>query len=130
MCITDNQLIQIVYSVAAHSLCCWILHLVDYLLSHAAIMADKIPKQESEPAFAKRIVDPLKEDSLSREQVYFIKQVELAQWKKKTQQLRGRNVATGLAIGAIVMGICILAKHSHRKVNHVTTLQNSHGCEP
>uniref|UniRef100_A0A8C7DCJ0 Cytochrome c oxidase assembly factor 3 n=1 Tax=Oncorhynchus kisutch TaxID=8019 RepID=A0A8C7DCJ0_ONCKI len=32
-------------------------------------------------------------------------QVELAQWKKKSQQLRGRNIATGLAIGAIVMGI-------------------------
>lgn len=66
-------------------------------------MADKSPKAQAEASFAKRI-DPMKED-LSGEQMHFIRQVELAQWKKKTQQLRGRNVATGLAIGAIVMGI-------------------------
>ncbi|KAM6951755.1 cytochrome c oxidase assembly factor 3 homolog, mitochondrial [Aplochiton taeniatus] len=66
-------------------------------------MADKTPKEQAEAAFAKRI-DPMSED-LSVEQKHFIRQVELAQWKKKTQQLRGRNVATGLAIGAIVMGI-------------------------
>lgn len=29
----------------------------------------------------------------------------MAQWKKKTDKLRGRNVATGLAIGAVVLGI-------------------------
>ncbi|XP_062330370.1 cytochrome c oxidase assembly factor 3 homolog, mitochondrial [Osmerus eperlanus] len=66
-------------------------------------MADKTPTEKSEAAFAKRI-DPTKDD-LSNEQTFFIRQVELAQWKKKTTHLRGRNVATGLAIGAIVMGI-------------------------
>ncbi|XP_068160983.1 cytochrome c oxidase assembly factor 3 homolog, mitochondrial [Antennarius striatus] len=65
-------------------------------------MADKVPK-ESNARFATRI-DPEKE-GLSHEQMHFIRQVELQQWKKKTQKLRGRNIVTGLAIGAIVMGI-------------------------
>ncbi|CAJ1080100.1 cytochrome c oxidase assembly factor 3 homolog%2C mitochondrial [Xyrichtys novacula] len=65
-------------------------------------MADKTPK-ESNARFATRI-DPTKE-SLSPEQLHFIRQVELEQWKKKTQQLRTRNVVTGLAIGALVLGI-------------------------
>ncbi|XP_077595307.1 cytochrome c oxidase assembly factor 3 homolog, mitochondrial [Stigmatopora nigra] len=65
-------------------------------------MADKTPEQSDAP-FAARI-DPNKDD-LSRDQLYFIKQVELAQWKKKTQKLRTRNVLTGVAIGALVMGI-------------------------
>ncbi|XP_071319253.1 cytochrome c oxidase assembly factor 3 homolog, mitochondrial [Trachinotus anak] len=65
-------------------------------------MADKTPK-ESDAPFAKRI-DPTKE-GLSQEQMYFIKQVERTQWKKKTQMLRGRNTVTGLAIGALVLGI-------------------------
>ncbi|XP_046889083.1 cytochrome c oxidase assembly factor 3 homolog, mitochondrial [Hypomesus transpacificus] len=73
------------------------------IATDTASMADKTPKEQSEAAFAKRI-DPTKED-LSNEQTYFIRQVELAQWKKKTSHLRGRNVATGLAIGAMVMGI-------------------------
>lgn len=42
---------------------------------------------------------------LSKEQIHFIRQIELEQWKKKTQKLRTRNVVTGLAIGALVMGI-------------------------
>ncbi|CDQ63754.1 cytochrome c oxidase assembly factor 3 homolog, mitochondrial [Oncorhynchus nerka] len=66
-------------------------------------MADQKPTVDPEVPFAKRI-DPNKED-LTRDEFYFIRQVELAQWKKKSQQLRGRNIATGLAIGAIVMGI-------------------------
>ncbi|KAG7492313.1 hypothetical protein MATL_G00013670 [Megalops atlanticus] len=66
-------------------------------------MADKEVKGESEAAFAKRI-DPTKEP-LSEQQIQFIRRVELEQWKRKTQKLRGRNVATGLAIGALVMGI-------------------------
>ena len=70
-------------------------------------MADKTPK-ESDARFATRI-DPTKE-GLSQEQIHFIRQVELEQWKKKTQKLRTRNVVTGLAIGALVLGICILAK--------------------
>ncbi|KAF1373623.1 hypothetical protein PFLUV_G00240850 [Perca fluviatilis] len=65
-------------------------------------MADQTPK-ESGARVATRI-DPMK-DGLSREQMHFIRQVELEQWKKKTQKLRTRNVVTGLAIGAIVMGI-------------------------
>ncbi|KAM4623492.1 cytochrome c oxidase assembly factor 3 homolog, mitochondrial [Polymixia lowei] len=65
-------------------------------------MADKTPK-ESGSRFATRI-DPTKE-GLSNEQLHFIRQVELEQWKKKTQKLRTRNVVTGLAIGAIVLGI-------------------------
>lgn len=77
-------------------------------------MSDQKPTVDPEVPFAKRI-DPNKED-LTRDEFYFIRQVELAQWKKKSQQLRGRNIATGLGIGAIVMGICILVKQSH-KVN-------------
>ncbi|XP_071379070.1 cytochrome c oxidase assembly factor 3 homolog, mitochondrial [Centroberyx affinis] len=65
-------------------------------------MADKTPPKPDAP-FATRI-DPTKE-GLSREQMHYMRQVELAQWKKKTQKLRTRNVVTGLAIGAIVMGI-------------------------
>lgn len=66
-------------------------------------MADKTPPKETRSPVATRI-DPTKE-GLSREQIHFIRQVELAQWKKKTQKLRTRNVLTGIAIGAIVMGI-------------------------
>ncbi|XP_051770126.1 cytochrome c oxidase assembly factor 3 homolog, mitochondrial [Chanodichthys erythropterus] len=68
-------------------------------------MADKSSQGDSKPEaqFAKRI-DPAKED-LTKEQLQFIRQVELAQWKKNTGKLRGRNVATGLAIGAVVLGI-------------------------
>lgn len=65
-------------------------------------MADKTPK-EPDARVATRI-DPTKE-GLSKEQLDFIRQVELEQWKKRTQKLRTRNVATGLAIGALVMGI-------------------------
>ncbi|KAK5602029.1 Cytochrome c oxidase assembly factor 3 mitochondrial [Crenichthys baileyi] len=65
-------------------------------------MADKKPLKSGSP-FATRI-DPTKE-SLSQEQMHFIKQVELEQWKKKTSKLRTRNVVTGLAIGALVLGI-------------------------
>ncbi|XP_030257129.1 cytochrome c oxidase assembly factor 3 homolog, mitochondrial [Sparus aurata] len=65
-------------------------------------MADKTPKESKAP-FATRI-DPTKE-GLSQEQINFIRQVELQQWQKKTQKLRTRNVVTGLAIGALVMGI-------------------------
>ncbi|XP_071757983.1 cytochrome c oxidase assembly factor 3 homolog, mitochondrial [Centroberyx gerrardi] len=65
-------------------------------------MADKTPPKSDAP-FATRI-DPTKE-GLSREQMHYMRQVELEQWKKKTQKLRTRNVVTGLAIGAIVMGI-------------------------
>ncbi|XP_056285833.1 cytochrome c oxidase assembly factor 3 homolog, mitochondrial [Pseudoliparis swirei] len=65
-------------------------------------MADKTPK-ESGARFATRI-EPMKED-ISQGQMYFMRHVELDQWKKKTQKLRTRNVVTGIAIGALVMGI-------------------------
>ncbi|XP_034414154.1 cytochrome c oxidase assembly factor 3 homolog, mitochondrial isoform X2 [Cyclopterus lumpus] len=68
-------------------------------------MADKTP-QEPGARFATRI-EPTKED-ISRGQMHFMRHVELEQWKKKTQKLRTRNVVTGIAIGALVMGICIL----------------------
>ncbi|XP_070846653.1 cytochrome c oxidase assembly factor 3 homolog, mitochondrial [Chaetodon trifascialis] len=65
-------------------------------------MADKTP-EESNARFATRI-DPAKE-GLSKEQINFIRQVELQQWKKKSHMMRTRNVVTGLAIGALVVGI-------------------------
>ncbi|XP_034564524.1 cytochrome c oxidase assembly factor 3 homolog, mitochondrial isoform X2 [Notolabrus celidotus] len=72
-------------------------------------MADKTPKEPSAPVATR--IDPMKE-GLSQEQIHFIRQVELQQWKKKTQKLRARNVVTGLAIGALVLGICILVLRS------------------
>ncbi|XP_037610791.1 cytochrome c oxidase assembly factor 3 homolog, mitochondrial [Sebastes umbrosus] len=63
---------------------------------------DKTPKQPAARVATR--IDPVKE-GLSREQIHFIRHVELEQWKKKTQQLRARNVVTGLAIGAMVIGI-------------------------
>ena len=74
-------------------------------------MAEKGTTGGSEAQFAKR-VDPAKE-ALSPEQLRFIQQVEVEQWKKRTHKLRGRNIATGLAIGAMVMGICILCFRTH-----------------
>lgn len=65
-------------------------------------MADKTPKQPVARVATR--IDPTKE-SLSKEQMHFIRHVELEQWKKKTQTLRTRNVVTGLAIGALVLGI-------------------------
>ncbi|XP_062859666.1 cytochrome c oxidase assembly factor 3 homolog, mitochondrial [Trichomycterus rosablanca] len=66
-------------------------------------MADMEGKGKPICEYAKRI-DPTKEN-LTREQLQFIRQAELAQWKKNSQKLRTRNLLTGLAIGAIVMGI-------------------------
>ena len=73
-------------------------------------MADKTPKDPAARVATR--IDPNKDD-LSREHLQFIKQTELEQWKKKTQKLRTRNVVTALAIGALVVGICILAKRSN-----------------
>lgn len=36
------------------------------------------------------------------------RQQDLHQWRNNTQKLRSRNVITGLAIGAFVLGMCIL----------------------
>lgn len=98
---------------------CWIwdtavcVTLVSWLNTHTAppdrdSMAEK-QGESGRPEYARRI-DPTK-DSLSREQLQYIRQAELAQWKKKSQKLRGRNIITGLAIGAVVLGICILHLH-------------------
>ncbi|TMS22067.1 cytochrome c oxidase assembly factor 3 homolog, mitochondrial [Larimichthys crocea] len=65
-------------------------------------MADKNPS-ESDARFATRI-DPAKED-LTAEQLALIKRLEHEQWKKKIHKLRTRNVVTGVAIGALVLGI-------------------------
>lgn len=68
-------------------------------------MADKTPKEPGARVATR--IDPTKEP-LSPEQMHFIRQIELDQWKKRTQKLGTRNVVTGLAIGALVLGICIL----------------------
>lgn len=56
-----------------------------------------------EAEFAKRI-DP-KKDNLTKEQLDFMRRTELVRWQKNFKQRRGRNVFTGLTIGAIVLGI-------------------------
>ncbi|XP_005994077.1 cytochrome c oxidase assembly factor 3 homolog, mitochondrial [Latimeria chalumnae] len=66
-------------------------------------MAEKGPQGESGANFAKRI-DP-KQESLSAEQLEFMRKVELAQWYKTAQKRGKRNIMTGLAIGAVVLGI-------------------------
>ncbi|XP_028845403.1 cytochrome c oxidase assembly factor 3 homolog, mitochondrial [Denticeps clupeoides] len=66
-------------------------------------MADGGGKGDPGHEYATRI-DPAKEN-LTREQLQFIRRVEVEQWKKKADKLRGRNIATGLAIGALVAGI-------------------------
>ncbi|XP_040032476.1 cytochrome c oxidase assembly factor 3 homolog, mitochondrial [Gasterosteus aculeatus] len=65
-------------------------------------MADKTPKEPGARVATR--IDPTKEP-LSPEQMHFIRQIELDQWKKRTQKLGTRNVVTGLAIGALVLGI-------------------------
>ncbi|XP_036073170.1 cytochrome c oxidase assembly factor 3 homolog, mitochondrial isoform X1 [Oryzias melastigma] len=75
-------------------------------------MADSKPPKTEAPVATR--IDPTKE-GLSREQMHFIRQVEMEQWKKKTSKLRTRNVVTGLAIGAIVLGICILPMNTRGK---------------
>ncbi|MBN3275349.1 COA3 factor, partial [Polyodon spathula] len=66
-------------------------------------MSEKVPQGDSQASFAKRI-DP-KKGPLTPEQLAFIRRVELEQWKKNSQKLRGRNILTGLVIGGLVMGI-------------------------
>ncbi|XP_038609495.1 cytochrome c oxidase assembly factor 3 homolog, mitochondrial [Tachyglossus aculeatus] len=51
-----------------------------------------------------RRIDPSRE-KLTPAQLYFMRQVELAQWHKALPQRRTRNVLTGLAIGALVVAI-------------------------
>ncbi|TKS89536.1 Cytochrome c oxidase assembly factor 3 -like protein, mitochondrial [Collichthys lucidus] len=79
-------------------------------------MADKNPS-ESDARFATRI-DPAKE-GLTKEQLDLVKRLEHEQWKKKIHTLRTRNVVTGLAIGALVLGICILTMRKERVIDEM-----------
>ncbi|XP_074079932.1 cytochrome c oxidase assembly factor 3 homolog, mitochondrial [Macrotis lagotis] len=49
-------------------------------------------------------IDPAR-DKLSPAQLHFMRQAELAQWQKTLPQRRGRNILTGLGIGALVLAI-------------------------
>ncbi|XP_027726303.1 cytochrome c oxidase assembly factor 3 homolog, mitochondrial [Vombatus ursinus] len=49
-------------------------------------------------------IDPARE-KLSPAQLRFMRQVELSQWQKTLPQRRGRNILTGLSIGALVLAI-------------------------
>ncbi|XP_074117756.1 cytochrome c oxidase assembly factor 3 homolog, mitochondrial [Sminthopsis crassicaudata] len=49
-------------------------------------------------------IDPAR-DKLSPAQLHFMRQVELSQWQKTLPQRRGRNILTGLSIGALVLAI-------------------------
>ncbi|XP_069763400.1 cytochrome c oxidase assembly factor 3 homolog, mitochondrial [Narcine bancroftii] len=64
-------------------------------------MAEKNSSGEAE--FAQRI-DPKKEN-LTKDQLEFIRKVQQSEWQRKVHKQRGRNVITGLAIGAVVLGI-------------------------
>ncbi|KAK1159124.1 hypothetical protein AOXY_G23025 [Acipenser oxyrinchus oxyrinchus] len=75
-------------------------------------MSEKVPQEDPRASFAKRI-DPKKEP-LTPEQVAFIRRVELEQWKKNSQKLRGRNIFTGLAIGGLVLGIYNLSLNAEK----------------
>ncbi|KAJ1136028.1 hypothetical protein NDU88_002454 [Pleurodeles waltl] len=66
-------------------------------------MEQKSGEGEKAAKFAQRI-DP-KRDHLEPEQRTSMRRAELAHWHKNVHKLRGRNVATGLGIGAIVLGI-------------------------
>lgn len=66
-------------------------------------MAEKIPEGRQPSPYAKRL-DP-KQDGLTPEQVQYMRKMEIAQWHKSLSKRQGRNVITGLIIGAIVVGI-------------------------
>ncbi|XP_040187137.1 cytochrome c oxidase assembly factor 3 homolog, mitochondrial [Rana temporaria] len=57
--------------------------------------------QGSEPKYAQRI-DP---KTLTPEQLEHMRRIEMAQWAKRSGNLKGRNIITGLAIGGLVLGI-------------------------
>ncbi|XP_044528535.1 cytochrome c oxidase assembly factor 3 homolog, mitochondrial [Gracilinanus agilis] len=59
---------------------------------------------EAGKAPAAQRIDPARE-KLSPAQLHFMRQVELAQWQKTLPQRRGRNILTGLSIGALVVAI-------------------------
>ncbi|XP_050790639.1 cytochrome c oxidase assembly factor 3 homolog, mitochondrial [Gopherus flavomarginatus] len=68
--------------------------------SAGKMAAPREPGRDSEAAFAKRI-DPAREPELSAEQRRVTQRAEEA----LRRRLRGRNLLTGLGIGAVVLGI-------------------------
>ncbi|KAM9112715.1 cytochrome c oxidase assembly factor 3 homolog, mitochondrial [Pangshura tecta] len=67
--------------------------------------APREPGRDSEAPFAKRI-DPAREPELSAEQRRVVQRAEEALRQRGLQRrLRGRNLLTGLGIGAVVLGI-------------------------
>nr|XP_005310120.2 cytochrome c oxidase assembly factor 3 homolog, mitochondrial [Chrysemys picta bellii] len=73
--------------------------------SAGKMAAPREPGRDSEAAFAKRI-DPAREPELSAEQRRVMQRAQEALRQRALQRrLRGRNVLTGLGIGAVVLGI-------------------------
>ncbi|XP_068923721.1 cytochrome c oxidase assembly factor 3 homolog, mitochondrial [Petaurus breviceps papuanus] len=62
------------------------------------------PRAEAGKAPVAQRIDPARE-KLSPAQLHFMRQVELSQWQKTLPQRRGRNILTGLSIGALVLAI-------------------------
>uniref|UniRef100_A0A6I8PDB4 Cytochrome c oxidase assembly factor 3 n=2 Tax=Ornithorhynchus anatinus TaxID=9258 RepID=A0A6I8PDB4_ORNAN len=62
------------------------------------------PRSRPGEAPVARRIDPTRE-KLTPAQLYFMRQVELAQWQKALPQRRTRNILTGLGIGALVVAI-------------------------
>ncbi|XP_072502684.1 cytochrome c oxidase assembly factor 3 homolog, mitochondrial [Notamacropus eugenii] len=67
-------------------------------------MADASAGSEAGKAPVAQRIDPARE-KLSPAQLHFMRQVELSQWQKTLPQRRGRNIVTGLSIGALVLAI-------------------------
>ncbi|XP_077315642.1 cytochrome c oxidase assembly factor 3 homolog, mitochondrial [Lithobates pipiens] len=55
----------------------------------------------TEPKYAQRI-DP---KTPTREQLEHYRRKQMAEWEKRSGKIRSRNIITGLAIGAIAVGI-------------------------
>ncbi|XP_030397031.1 cytochrome c oxidase assembly factor 3 homolog, mitochondrial [Gopherus evgoodei] len=73
--------------------------------SAGKMSAPREPGRDSEAAFAKRI-DPAREPELSAEQRRVMQRAEEALRRRGLQRrLRGRNLLTGLGIGAVALGI-------------------------
>lgn len=67
--------------------------------------------------------DVLGEIAKTQAQKNLIKRkLELQQWRNNSQKLRGRNLITGLTIGAFVVGMCILSGVSSQQAVSVICL--------
>ncbi|XP_004633975.1 cytochrome c oxidase assembly factor 3 homolog, mitochondrial [Octodon degus] len=64
---------------------------------------DPVDAKDGKAPLAQRI-DPTRE-KLTPAQLHFMRQAQLAQWRKTLPQRRTRNIVTGLGIGALVLGI-------------------------